>query len=445
MKKGLILFCLLICLQFSGFGTGSAPEPVRGISNPPSGKLLSDWIALQLKFVRNTKGLGQGHLFKHFTLTSVALYESVVNGDKRYQSLGGQLQGLAQFAPVATDKKFCWEASANAVLASMLRTFYPAPGNVARVDSLENFYFQHLTKEGYTEENVRKGSDYGKSIASAVLEWSKSDGSANSHPPYEVKKGEGLWEPTPPAFGAPLAPYAYYNRTYVKNSTDNTMPVQPAIFSAEPGSAFYTMVNEVYTVSQNLTEQQKEMALFWDDLPDGRYFGAAGHWASIFRQVVVLKQLSLIESAEAFAKMNIAMSDAFNACWRAKYTFSLLRPVTYINKHMDKPDWRPLIVTPSHPEYPAAHATMSMAAATALTMTLGNDIAFTDHSYDDLGLKPRNYKSFDDAGKEAGLSRLYGGIHYRPSIEAGYGVGSKAATNVLNGLMFKKKKNPKDI
>jgi hypothetical protein len=223
------------------------------------------------------------------------------------------------------------------------------------------------------------------------------------------------------------------------------MPGPPTSFSADPGSAFYTMVNEVYTASQNLTEQQKEMALFWDDLPDGRYFGAAGHWGSIFRQVVVSKQLSLMESAEAFAKMNIAMSDAFNACWRAKYTYNVLRPVTYINKYMNQPDWKPLIVTPSHPEYPAAHATMSMAAASALTMTLGNDIPFTDHSYDDLGLKPRSYKNFDDAGKEAGLSRLYGGIHYRPSIEAGYVVGSKTAANVVGGLMFKKKKNPKEI
>jgi hypothetical protein len=181
------------------------------------------------------------------------------------------------------------------------------------------------------------------------------------------------------------------------------------------------------------------MALFWDDFPDGRYYGAGGHWASIFRQLLSLKQLSLIDGSIAYAKMNISVADAFNATWKGKYTYNVLRPVSYIQKHMNHADWKPLIVTPSHPEYPAAHASLSMAAATALTNALGDNVAFTDHTYDDLGFAPRNFKSINDAGKEAGLSRLYGGIHYRPSIEAGYTVGSKTASNVLNGISFKKK------
>ena len=127
----------------------------------------------------------------------------------------------------------------------------------------------------------------------------------------------------------------------------------------------------------------------------------------------------------------------FNACWKGKYTYNVLRPVTYIRKYMGHLEWTPLIVTPAHPEYPAAHASISMAAATALDKTLGK-ISFTDHSYDDLGYAPRNFKNFIEAGKEAGLSRLYGGIHYRPSIEAGYIVGEKTATNALSGLNFKK-------
>jgi hypothetical protein len=79
-----------------------------------------------------------------------------------------------------------------------------------------------------------------------------------------------------------------------------------------------------------------------------------------------------------------------------------------------------------------------MAAAMALTYSLGNNIKFTDHSYDDLGFQPRSFKNFEDAGKEAGLSRLYGGIHYRPSIEAGYVLGAKTAENVKNHIHFTK-------
>jgi hypothetical protein len=166
------------------------------------------------------------------------------------------------------------------------------------------------------------------------------------------------------------------------------------------------MANEVYTTSQNLTPQQRAIALFWDDFPDGRYYGASGHWASIFKQVTASKQLSLIQAAEAFVKMNIALADAFNACWKGKYTYNLLRPVTHVQKHMEHPEWQPLIITPAHPEYPAAHASLSMAAATALTSVLGNNISFTDHSYDDMGFEPRSFRNFEEAGREAGMSRL---------------------------------------
>jgi hypothetical protein len=198
------------------------------------------------------------------------------------------------------------------------------------------------------------------------------------------------------------------------------------------------MVNDVYVASQNLTDAQKAMALFWDDFPDGRYFGAAGHWASIFRQVAIAQKLPLVEAAAANAVMNITLMDAFNACWKAKYTYNLLRPVTYVQKHMGHADWKPLIVTPSHPEYPAAHASLSMAAADALTYVLGNNIAFTDHSYDDLGFTARSFKNFKEAGKEAGLSRFYGGIHYKPSIDAGYLLGTKTADNIKNQLRIRK-------
>ena len=441
MRKNNIFICQLICLLLVAFAPAvvSAKHP-HNVSKPGSGKLLSDWIGLQLHLIRNTKGISQGQIFKYAGLSSIALYESVVHAEKKYRSLAGQLQEFDGLPAAPTDKNTCWHASANAALATILRTFYTSdPLHLKKIDSLETRYQTQFSKEGCSGSDLQTGADYGKAVALAVVAWSKTDGSAKVHPAYQVPKGDGLWEPTPPAFGAPLAPYAYHNRTCVKGSTENTLPPVPAAFSTDPSSPFYIMVKEVYDVSTNLTEEQKAIALFWDDLPDGRSYGAGGHWASIFKQVNDQQKLSLIEAAEAFAKMNIALLDAFNACWKGKYTYNVLRPVTYIQKHMNHADWKPLIITPSHPEYPAAHASLSMAAATALTKTLGNNISFTDHSYDHLGYKARSYKNFEEAGKEAGISRLYGGIHYRPSIHAGYTLGSTTANNVLKGLEFKKK------
>lgn len=439
MKRYWMYFLLASTLcVVSGFETASVSKTEK-ISDPESGKLLSDWISVHLKLIRTTKSLSQGAIFRHFGYTSVGLYESLVNGDKSYVTLAGQLQGLEPLPAITSDKKVCWQASANAVMASMLRSFYSASTSAQKIDSLEKHYQNVFERNGFSSESIKAGADYGATVASHILAWAKEDGAAKTWPAYEIPKGDGLWEPTPPAFSAPAAPYAYNNRTCIKNSTANTLPQPPTKFSADAGSAFYAMVNEVYQTSLTLTDEQKSIALFWDDFPDGRYYGAGGHWASIFQQLLLQKQLSLLTASVAYTKMNIAMMDAFNATWKAKYTYNLLRPVTYIHKHMGNTDWKPLIITPTHPEYPAAHASLSMAAATALTNALGTDVAFTDHSYDDLGFAPRSFKNINEAGKEAGLSRLYGGIHYRPSIEAGYGVGSKTASNVLNGINFKKK------
>jgi hypothetical protein len=105
---------------------------------------------------------------------------------------------------------------------------------------------------------------------------------------------------------------------------------------------------------------------------------------------------------------------------------------------MHKTDWQSLIVTPPHPEYPAAHATVSMSAATILTHVLGDKVAFTDNTYAYRNYPAHHFNSFIDAAHEAGMSRLYGGIHYRPSIEAGFKQGGLIADNIAGKLVFKK-------
>lgn len=439
MKKNILLFTIIILLASPGLAEGSSAAPPEKATSPKNSKLLSDWIDLHLKLIRKTKGLSQGALFRQFTYSSVAFYEAIVGSDKRFVSTGGQLQELNSLNPMISGKNACWEASANAAAATVLKAFYGSePAHAELIDALMKTNAEALVKAGFSKESIQSAEAYGVSVANTILEWSKSDGTAVKHPPYEIPKGDGLWEATPPAFAAPAGPYAAKNRTCVKGSTENTLPPVPAKYDTDPSSDFYKMVNEVYTTSKNMTEEQTQMALFWDDFPDQRYYGAPGHWASILKQVLDEKKIPLIEGAEAYLKMSIALMDGFNACFAAKYHYNVLRPVTYINKHIDA-DWKPLIVTPSHPEYPAAHASISMAAAVALTDVLGGNVSFTDRSYEDLGYKARSFKSFEEAGREAGLSRLYGGIHYRPSIEAGYVLGRKVAQNVLAKLKTRKK------
>ena len=121
------------------------------------------------------------------------------------------------------------------------------------------------------------------------------------------------------------------------------------------------------------------------------------------------------------------MADAFIACWNTKYTYNLVRPVSYIKRVID-PKWEPLLTTPPFPEYPSGHSDQSAAAAEVLTQSLGDNFAFDDTTGSRDGKKPRSFRSFREAANEAAISRLYGGIHYRAAIDKGIEQGRKVAT-----------------
>ena len=99
-----------------------------------------------------------------------------------------------------------------------------------------------------------------------------------------------------------------------------------------------------------------------------------------------------------------------------------MRPVTYIQRVID-PKWQPLLITPPFPEYPSGHSTQSSAAAMVLTSAFGADYAFEDATHANDGLPSRGFPSFEAAADEAGISRLYGGIHFRSAIERGLAQG----------------------
>ncbi|MGH9118043.1 MAG: vanadium-dependent haloperoxidase [Acidimicrobiales bacterium] len=143
-----------------------------------------------------------------------------------------------------------------------------------------------------------------------------------------------------------------------------------------------------------------------------------GHSCAIAGQVLERENASLMRAAETFAKVGIAVNDAFISCWNAKYVYNLLRPVTYLQANVDA-GWLPILTTPPFPEYPSGHSVQSGAAFQVLADLFGDDYRFVDRSNDDRRLPRRRFDSFTAAADEAGISRLYGGIHYRTAIERG--------------------------
>ncbi|MGH3102611.1 MAG: vanadium-dependent haloperoxidase [Gaiellaceae bacterium] len=122
---------------------------------------------------------------------------------------------------------------------------------------------------------------------------------------------------------------------------------------------------ECYDAARALTPEQAAIARFWSDDP-GATATPPGHSISILTQTLRRFDAPLDRAAEAYARFGIAVADAFIACWRTKYRYNLLRPVTYVRRVLD-PAWTPLLATPPFPEYTSGHSVQSAAAAPVLT------------------------------------------------------------------------------
>ena len=168
-----------------------------------------------------------------------------------------------------------------------------------------------------------------------------------------------------------------------------------------------------------------------------------GHWNIIARDVARQRGNTLDENARLFALLNIAEADAGIVAWDCKFAFNFWRPITAIQNAdrdgnpdtLPEPGWRPLLLTPPFPEYISGHSTFSGAAAIVLATFFGaDDIPFTTES-EGLPGAARTFPSFSQAAMEAGMSRIYGGIHFMSAnlsgLECGVAVGGYVVDHFL--------------
>lgn len=401
-----------------------------------SSEVVVKWLSMQIRLMTSS-GLSNLVLGRPYGYSGIALYESVVGGMPDYQSIAPQLNGLSGLPKTEPGFAYHWPSSANATLASMTRHMFPNANvaNKAAVDSLENALSSQYQSE-VEGAVIDRSINFGRTVAQIVFDWAETDGYLHANDPYTPPVGNGLWVPTPPAFAKPASPYWGNIRSIVPGSGDGTIPGPPIPYSTDPASDFYNMVKHLYDVSQSLTAEQKTQALFWKDASPGG--SVPGHWESILMQVLQNENSTLKEAAVAYALTGIALNDANISCWRAKYQYNLVRPITYIRNVLGHVTWSPVFATPAHPEYASAHAVLSAAVAEAMTNLFGDNYSFADHSYDNSGFTPRPFSSFREAAKDASDSRLLAGIHYQPSCDTGLIQGAKVAQNIISHLKFLK-------
>jgi hypothetical protein len=400
---------------------------------------------MQQKLFAGTPGLLPHVTGRTYAYVGLTLYESIVPGMPGYQSLASQLNGGLALPAIQREKQYHWPASANAALAYMLKNLLPhtSPQLLKSVDSLEADFYSKF-KTDADAEALRRSADFGKRIAVAIFEWSKTDGGHEAYKnpfsdTYVPPTGPGKWVPTDTIFKKPVYPYWGNNRTFIPGLAQATQPPPPPVYSETPGSDFYTAANEIYTMSQNLKREDSLCARFWayEQLNPGDEvaFHDVSHAASIATQMILLKNLSLQDAAVLYCKHGIAGNEAGISCVKTKFQYNVVRPVTYIRTVLERPNWNTVIFTPPFPEYTSGHAVVSMSYATVLENTFGK-IPFTDHSFDN-SYGPRKFESFEAYAKEAALSRMYGGIHYRFGMEEGLKQGKKVAA-MVNQLKLKR-------
>jgi hypothetical protein len=129
----------------------------------------------------------------------------------------------------------------------------------------------------------------------------------------------------------------------------------------------------------------------------------------------------------------VSLYDAFISCWDAKYHYNYIRPITAINYQIDK-GWTSYLQTPPFPEFTSGHSTITAAAATILTKVYGDHIAFEDTSdLKYIGMK-RQFRSFMQAAEECSISRFYGGIHYKYTVDESAEYGKKIGSYLVTRL-----------
>jgi hypothetical protein len=422
-----------------------ATAPAAAVAAPPAAwnrpparldaGVAVSWFDLLYDLIRDAR-LSPPVASRTIGYAGVTLYEAVVPGMPFHRSLAGQLNELVEMPEVARGQAHHWPTVANAALSSILRSLSAgAPADLrARIDALEaevGAGFAGAAPQRTLEKSVGRG----RAVAEAVAEWAAGDGYAELNDcPYTPPSGEGLWEPTLPAFAPALQPCWGRMRPFVLADGSSCAPPPPPAFSTEPGSAFYAEGLEVYESGTSLTPEQEAIARFWADNP-GQTGTPPGHWIAIVGQIAAADRLSLATAAEAYARVGLAVADAFISCWNTKYAHNLLRPITYVQEVFDAA-WQPLLSTPPFPEYTSGHSVQSGAAATVLTDLLGAR-PFTDDTH--AGLFPaRSFDSFEEAATEAAISRLYGGIHFRSAIAVGVEQGECVGGTILRRVQFRR-------
>lgn len=307
----------------------------------------------------------------------------------------------------------------------------------AQTGTIVSAYNTSIGGVSASAQAIADGIKVGEAAANAVI--AQREGDHRNDPElegYTPGSGPGVWVPTPGGAVNPQTPFLQFVTPFGYDDASRFRPHAPPSLDSKTYTHDYNEIKDVgRATGTSRTAEQSATALFWSP-------SASALWIANIRSLAAGKDLL---TAARFEAIGIAaVENALIAAWDAKFAYMFWRPVTAIragdtdgnSETEPDPTWTPFIVTPSHPEYPAAHTTVGASALGFYTVWFDTDqfpLAFKGS-----GGVIRNYTSVNEIHAEEGNARVWGGMHFRNSTEEGTSVGSKVgkytATHLLKAL-----------
>ena len=361
-------------------------------------------------------------------IVQAAVFDAVNGIDPRYTPIF-----VRQVGPRKASKR---AAAIQAAYAILIRLY---PEQSATFDDKRTASLEEICRgwDADSRESIEEGIKWGQTVADKIWAWRSQDGFANTPPTFVGGNAPGEWRPTPPKYLPGLTPQLAQVTPWVIQSPSQFRPsAPPALDSIEYAIDFNATKLMGSSSSTARTADQTDFALFWQagNPPD--------FWDPVAIALAQEHHFGILRTARLLAQVNHAMSDAMIGCWDAKYTYANWRPITAIvladtdgnPDTASDPNWTPLIVTPPFPEFPSAHSCASGAAARVLSRYFGEDTPITVTN-DALPGQARSFPSFSAALDEVVDARVFGGIHFRHSCEAGQALGDSVGKYVLEHSM----------
>jgi hypothetical protein len=385
--------------------------------NAATGNVITDWDAKAVGIVQTGTAPPPPLGFRTMAILHSAMFDAVNSIEPRYKPYKVRLAATPD-----TSKEAAAAAAAVAVLVKLF------PDAAADVQSTLTTYLATLP-EG---EGKSKGVKLGQEVAAKILEARANDG-ASAPDAYRPKTRPGAYIPTPITYGwalATMTPFALPTPSQFRAKPP------PSLKSAE-WARDYNEIKDLGANSTKRTARQTEDARFW-------LVGGPLAYDQLPRQIVIAKNMDLLDSARFMALFSFATADALIAVFDAKYKYEFWRPITAIrNGDIDgnpaterDATWQPIDATPMHPEYPCAHCILSSSVAAVIEALLGGDeipeVALTSPFALAVTHHFTNLRVFSD---EIANARICAGFHYRFSTVAGREMGQKIGTYVVKSVM----------